>query len=73
MSKSVVIIVVAVIALAAAGGAYHFMNQEVPIAPAAPATTQITEQSAAVPPSAPTPDHGNFQKRFQPSMPPASK
>jgi hypothetical protein len=74
MSKSVVIVVVAVIALVVAGGAYHFMNQEAPTAPAIPAVVERIEQPASVPPpSAPKPDHGNFQKRFQPSMPPANK
>jgi hypothetical protein len=71
MSKSVVIIVVAVIALVAAGGTYHFMSQEPQAAPTAPALTERVEPPASTAPSTPKPDHGNFQKRFQPSMPPA--
>ena len=69
MSKPIVIIVIAVTALVAAGGAYHFMSQEP--AATAPATAERIEPPVNPTPSPAKPDHGNFQKRFQPSMPPA--
>jgi len=73
MSKPIVIIVVAVIALAAAGGAYHFMRQEAPSTQTSPVVTEPVDQPASMAPSAPKPDHGNFQNRFQPSMPQSGK
>lgn len=69
MLKPIVIIAVAVVALVAAGGAYYFMGQEPMATP--PATVERIEAPATHDPSPLKPDHGNFQKRFQPSMPPA--
>jgi multidrug efflux pump subunit AcrA (membrane-fusion protein) len=68
MSKSTIIIVVAVIAVVAAGGAYRFLRQD-PV----PAASTVVERAEAPTPAPATlrPDHGNFQKRFQPTMPPA--
>jgi hypothetical protein len=68
MSKSSIIIVIAVIAVAAAGGAYRFLRQE-PVPAASPVVERAEAPAPA--PTAPRPDHGNFQKRFQPTMPPA--
>ena len=67
MSKSVVLVVVAIVVVVIAGGAYHFLKPEAQPA-AAPAVVEIpaTPQVAT---TTPKPDHGNFQKRFQPSMP----
>lgn len=71
MSKPIVIIVIAVVTLVAAGSAYHFMSQEPAATSTAPATAERIEAPVAPTPSPSKPDHGNFQKRFQPSMPPA--
>ncbi|MDN4592070.1 hypothetical protein DBA29_26675 [Xenophilus aerolatus] len=70
MSKSVLIIVIAVIAAAAGGGAYHVLTQQQPAA-VAPPITPPHELPNTASPQKPAPDHGSFQNRFQPSMPPA--
>lgn len=71
MSKTVLIIVIAVIAAAAGGGAYHVLTQQQQPAAVAPPITQPHELPHTASPQKPAPDHGSFQKRFQPSMPPA--
>jgi hypothetical protein len=68
MSKSAIIIVVAVIAVVAAGVAYRFLRQD-PVPTDSPVIERAEAPAPA--PAAPKPDHGNFQKRFQPTMPPA--
>lgn len=70
MSKSIVVIVVAVVVLIAAGGAYYMAHEPAPIS-INPAPEGRIDLPATPIPSTPKPDHGNFQKRFQPSMPPA--
>lgn len=70
MSKTVLVIIIAVVA-AAGGGAYHLLTQPSQMPTASPAAKQSPEVSAPAAASKPTPDHGNFQKRFQPSMPPS--
>ena len=71
MSKSIVVIVVAVVALIAAGGAYYLIAHEQAPISKIPAPAERIDLPATPIPSTPKPDHGNFQKRFQPSMPPA--
>jgi hypothetical protein len=67
MSKTVVYILIVVVAAVVAGGAYQYFRTEQPL----PQQPIASEPPAASPPAvaAPKPDHGNFQKRFQPSMP----
>lgn len=70
MSKPIIYIVfVIVVGGLAAGGAYHYF-----IGGPAPNPTEPTEQAQSPPPVpvtvTPKPDHGTFQKRFQPTMPP---
>ena len=71
MSKSIIYLVVIVVAAFAVGGAYHYLKGEPP-----PPITAPAAEVQSVPPVpvivAPKPDHGNFQKRFQPTMPPAN-
>ena len=71
MSKSaiIIIIIVVVIAVVAAGGAYRFLRQDAPAA--VPAELRRAEPPTSAPTTL-TPNHGNFQKRYQPTMPPAS-
>lgn len=70
MSKSIVI-VVAVVAVVAAGGAYLFVVHEPTPSATVPAPVERVDLPATPVPSTPKPDHGSFQKRFQPSLPPA--
>jgi hypothetical protein len=71
MSRSTVYVVIIVIAALAAGGAYHYLKPA-PSNAAVPAPSPPAEAVTPAPtPPRSTADHGNFQKRFQPALPPS--
>jgi hypothetical protein len=65
MTKLVYYFLAAVAVFVTAGGAYYYFTK----------VEVVTVQPTVVPPdpaaSVPRPDHGDFQKRFEPKMPPA--
>jgi len=73
MSKPIVYVLIIVIAALTAGGAYHYLNSAPsnPTAPALSPSPPAEKVNTAPTPPRPTADHGNFQKRFQPTVPPS--
>jgi len=71
MSKPLVILVAIIVASVAIGGAYQLTRKGEFAHDKAPAVTNQPEKLKAPSAVPPKPDHGNFQKRFQPTMPPA--
>ncbi|MBT2305316.1 hypothetical protein J7E70_33475, partial [Variovorax paradoxus] len=70
MSKSIIWLIVVVVAVAA-GSAYVYFSEKPP--PLAEPVLRDPANQAPPSVSTPKPDHGNFQKRFQPSMPPMAE
>ena len=67
MSKLIYYIVAALVVAGTAGGAYYYFTKVEVVTVHSPVPTPPDEQASV---SKPKPDHGDFQKRFEPKMPP---
>jgi hypothetical protein len=67
MGKLIYYIVAALVVVGAGGGAYYYFTRVEVVTVQTP-TPALPDVPASVP--KPKPDHGDFQKRFEPKMPP---
>ena len=67
MSKLIYYVIATVAVLVAAGGAYYYFTK-IEVVIVQPQPPLQPEVPASVP--KPKPNHGDFQKRFEPKMPP---
>jgi hypothetical protein len=66
MSKALYYVVAVVAMLVTAGGAYYYFSKVEVVNVQMPAPASTPPASSPTPPK---PDHGDFQKRFEPKMP----
>jgi hypothetical protein len=70
MSKIIYYLIAALVVIVGTAGGYYYFTKIDVLNVEAPAAT--VPHAPPDPPVKPKPDHGDFQKRFQPVMPPAN-